>query len=102
MASRELQVSVALAALSASVALAFGGVFSSAAYVGPLLGAALLPHLIGWVGRRWTRSGWTTALLSVGGLVVYLLAFELGSLTRLAVSPFPGTLARASEATTLM
>lgn len=83
MASRELQVSVALAALSASVALAFGGVFSSAAYLAPLLGAALLPHLLGWITRRWTRSGQTTALVSVGGLLVYLLAFELGSPTRL-------------------
>jgi transglutaminase-like putative cysteine protease len=84
MASRELQVSVALAALSATVALAFGGVFSSAAYLGPLLGAALLPHLIGWVSRRWTSSGSAAALLSAGGLLVYLGAFELGSPSRLA------------------
>ena len=105
MAPRELQVSVALAALSASVALALGGVFSSAAYVGPLLGAALLPHLLGWVTRRWTRSGQTSALVSAGALLVYLLSFELGSPARLVHQlssgwhvvlhgrlPFPATL----------
>ncbi len=71
MATRELPVSVALAALSATVALAFGAVFASGAYVGPLLGAALLPHAIGWITRRWTRSGTRGAAIAVVGLAVY-------------------------------
>jgi transglutaminase-like putative cysteine protease len=71
MATRELPVSVALAALSATVALAFGAVFASGAYVGPLVGAALLPHAIGWITRRWTRSGTRGAAIAAVGLAVY-------------------------------
>ena len=71
MATRELPVSVTLAALSATVALAFGAVFTSGAYVGPLVGAALLPHAIGWITRRWTRSGTVGAAIAAVGLVVY-------------------------------
>ncbi len=84
MEPRELRVSVALAALSAVVALSFSAVFVSDAYVGPLLGAALLPHLLGWLTRRWNRSPLTAALVSGGGLALYLLAFELGSPSRVA------------------
>jgi transglutaminase-like putative cysteine protease len=71
MATRELPVSVALAALSATAALAFGAVFTSGAYVGPLVGAALLPHAIGWITRRWTRSGTRGAAIAAVGLVLY-------------------------------
>lgn len=71
MAARELPVSVALAALSATVALVFGAVFASGAYVGPLLGAALLPHAIGWITRRWTRSGARGVAIAAVGLAVY-------------------------------
>jgi transglutaminase-like putative cysteine protease len=71
MAAREFPVSVALAALSATVALAFGAAFASDAYVAPLVGAALLPHAIGWITRRWTRSGTRGAAIAALGLVVY-------------------------------
>jgi transglutaminase-like putative cysteine protease len=71
MATRELPVSVTLAALSATVALAFGAVFTSGAYVGPLVGAALLPHAIGWITRRWTRSGTRGVAIAAVALVVY-------------------------------
>jgi transglutaminase-like putative cysteine protease len=71
MATRELPVSVALAALSATVALAFGAIFASDAYVGPLIGAALLPHAIGWIVRRWNTSQARGAVVSGVGLVVY-------------------------------
>jgi hypothetical protein len=75
MAARELPVSVALAALSATVALAFGAVFASGAYVAPLVGAALLPHAIGWVTRRWTRSGTRgAATVALGQLTVIVPA----------------------------
>ncbi|HSO94466.1 MAG TPA: transglutaminaseTgpA domain-containing protein, partial [Acidimicrobiia bacterium] len=89
MAAREFPVSVALAALSATVALAFGAVFSSNAYVGPLVGAAVLPHAIGWISRRWTRSGARGAALTLFGLVVYTAGL-LGS-------PGPGSLSRLTD-----
>lgn len=89
MAARELPVSVALAALSATVALAFGAVFASNAYLGPLVGAALLPHAIGWITRRWTRSGTTGVVVAALGLVVYTAGL-LGS-------PGPGTVSRLTD-----
>jgi len=79
MAARELPVSVALAGLSASVALTFGAVFASTAYVAPLVAAAVLPHLLGWLTRRWTRSGIASALVSGAGFVVAAVAWS-GSL----------------------
>jgi transglutaminase-like putative cysteine protease/type II secretory pathway pseudopilin PulG len=82
MASRELPVSVALAAVSAAVALNFGALVTSNAYIGPVLGAALLPHALGWVTRRWTRSGIWGALVSLFGLCVYASALE-GSPSRI-------------------
>ena len=89
MAARELPVSVALAALSATVALAFGAVFASGAYVAPLVGAALLPHAIGWVTRRWTRSGTRGAATVALGLVVYTAGL-LGA-------PGPATVSRLTD-----
>lgn len=74
MASRELPVSVALAALSATVGFAFGGVFASNAYIGPVVGAALLPHVIGWVARRWTRSSLRVAAFNAVAFLVYAAA----------------------------
>ncbi len=81
MASRELPVSVALAAVSAAVALNFSAVLASSAYLGPVLGAALLPHALGWATRRWTRSGVWGALVSVLAFFLYAGALE-GSPTR--------------------
>jgi transglutaminase-like putative cysteine protease len=82
MATRELPVSVALAALSASVALSFGAIFASDAYLGPLLVAAVLPHALGWVTRRWTRSAAASAVVAGAGLLLAAVAWT-GSLTRL-------------------
>ena len=70
MATRELPVSVALAALSASIALSFGAVFASASFLGPLIVAALLPHALGWTIRRITPSTAVQALASLVGAVV--------------------------------
>jgi len=81
MATRELPVSVALAALSAAVALSFGAVFTSAAFLGPLLAAALLPHALAWGTRRMSTSAAVQALVSLAGLVVLagVLAGSLGA-----------------------
>ena len=83
MASRELPVSIALAALSAAAALSFGAVFASDAYVGAVLGAALLPHALGWVTRRWTPSAIWGAAVSLAGLVLYVGALGQASPSRL-------------------
>jgi transglutaminase-like putative cysteine protease len=80
MATRELPVSVALAALSASIALSFGAVFTSAAFLGPLLVAAVAPHALGWVTRRVTPSVAVQTLASLFGVVV-LAAVVAGSLS---------------------
>ncbi len=82
MASRELPVSVALAALSAAAALSFGAAFASDAYLGAVLGAALLPHALGWVTRRWTPSAGWGAAVSAGGLVLYAGALSQASPSR--------------------
>ena len=83
MASRELPVSVALAALSASVALSFGAVFASDAYLAPLAVAAVLPHALGWITRRWTRSGAVNLLVAGVGLLLAAAAWA-GSPSKLA------------------
>ncbi len=69
MASRELPVSVGLAALSASVALVFGAVFASDAWVAPLVVAAVAPHLVCYLTRRLTPS----AAVSLGAGVLAML-----------------------------
>src|SRR5437763_1914550 len=73
MEPRELPAVVALAATSATVALAFGRVFEPSRYLAPVLVAVLLPHLIG-VLCRWRRLGdaitWSAL---AGGLAVYVL-----------------------------
>jgi transglutaminase-like putative cysteine protease len=69
MATRELPVSVALAALSAAIALSFGAVFASDAFLGTVLAAAVLPHALGWVTRRVTASVTAQTLVSLLGLI---------------------------------
>lgn len=81
MAARELPLSVALGALSAAAALAFGGVFASTGYLAAVLGAALLPHALGWATRRATRSGAVSALVAVAGLLLYAVVVAGSDLT---------------------
>ncbi|HEV2310008.1 MAG TPA: DUF3488 domain-containing protein, partial [Acidimicrobiia bacterium] len=81
MATRELPVSVALAALSASIALSFGAVFASASFLGPLVAAALVPHALGWAIRRVTPSSAVQALASLLGAAVLAVALA-GSLSQ--------------------
>lgn len=68
---RTVPVAVALAALSTTVALAFGQVLASGRWVGPLVAAALLPHAIGLV-VRWRRGTATHAWIAYAlGLAVF-------------------------------
>jgi transglutaminase-like putative cysteine protease len=76
MEARSLPVAAALAGLSATVALAFGQVFASGRYAGPLLAAALLPHAIGLV-VRWRRGtvlhAWAAWILGLAVFAVVVL-----------------------------
>lgn len=62
---------LALAALSCAAALSLGRAFSDGSYVAPVLGAAVLPHLLGFAARRWRWPGIAVLALSVLGLVAY-------------------------------
>jgi transglutaminase-like putative cysteine protease len=63
---------IALAALTVVAALSLGRVFASSRFVAPVVVAALLPHLFGWVARRLRRPPWLVLLLSAALLVVFL------------------------------
>ncbi len=76
MAARQLPLVAALAAVSATVALSFGRVFASDRYVLALLGAAVLPHLIGWVVR--SRGG--TPAVGVAASAVGLAGYSIWGL----------------------
>jgi TgpA N-terminal domain/Transglutaminase-like superfamily/Domain of unknown function (DUF4129) len=79
MERQELPVVVALCALSASVALAFGRVFDSTAYVVPLLVAAVLPHVVAAIVRWRGGNGTVTWLASAVTLVLYVFVALPGS-----------------------
>lgn len=76
MESRQLPVVAALAALSATVALAFGRVFESGRYVAPVLAAALLPHAIGLIAR-WRGAKdivvWSSSLVALAVYAVFVM-----------------------------
>jgi transglutaminase-like putative cysteine protease len=73
MASRaRIFAPIALGALSVAAALSLGRVFDSARYVGPVVGAALAPHALGVVTRRYGRAI-PTAFTAPVGLVVYVV-----------------------------
>jgi hypothetical protein len=79
--SAELAV-LALAALSVAAALTLGRVFDSGGFALPVAGAAVLPHALGLVTRRW---GWPvrlTVALSLLGIVGYAVGVIEPSTTR--------------------
>ncbi len=81
---------LALAVLSAVTALAFERVFRDGSYLLPALGAALLPHAIGWIGRqrRWHVA--TPIVVSVLALACYVMWTAVGSTTTFGL-PGPDT-----------
>jgi len=85
---RDLPVTAALILLSISVALAFDRLIGGSRWIVPLVGAAVLAHLIGLVGRATDRSPLVTGIGSgvVLVLVLLVLAPSAGS---------PGSLLRA-------
>jgi transglutaminase-like putative cysteine protease len=73
---------LALAALSAVAALSLGRVVDSSRFVLPVLGAALLPHLLGVLFRRRNWSVWIGVTATLVGLAVYVvLALEPSTTT---------------------
>ena len=63
---------LALAALTVVTALSLGRIFASSRWITPVVIAALLPHSLGWLGRRARRPAWLVLLISAALLVVFL------------------------------
>jgi transglutaminase-like putative cysteine protease len=64
---------VALAALSVAAALGFDRVFASGRWLGPVVGAALIPHVVGTLARRRHWAAALTGALSLVGLLLYVV-----------------------------
>ncbi len=88
-AGGRLAPTLALAAVSASVAVGYGRVVTGSRWVLPLLVIAVAPHLVGWLLRR--RPVALTALASVAVLVV-VVVWGLEAHTLRAGLPGPATL----------
>ncbi len=91
-------VTLALAALSATTAVAFDRVFRDGSYLLPALGAALIPHAIGWLGRRRRWHPMTAVVASLVALGLYASWTAVASTTFLGV---PGSGTPHAIATTL-
>jgi len=73
---------ITLAALSAGAALSLGRVFDGRGFVLPVLGAAVLPFVIGAFGRHRSWPTAVTVSLSALALVLYVVyALELSTTT---------------------
>ena len=95
-AERPAVRSAALALVSAATALAFGRVFRDGGFVPLLLVAALMPHLVGFVGRvrRWTvRRTVVGAALATTMTLVWIV---VGETTAYGV-PTPATATRVGH-----
>lgn len=68
---RSTAVSIALAATSVAAALSFSRVFRYGSFAPALLGAAVLPHAIGALGRKRRWPGPVTLVLGAVGLLVW-------------------------------
>ncbi len=79
--SPERASTLALAVLSAVTAIAFDRVFRDGSYLLPALGAALIPHAIGWLGRRRRWHPATPIAVSLLGLGCYAMWTAVGSTT---------------------
>lgn len=79
---------VALAALTVVAALSLGRIFASGRFVIPAVVAALVPHALGWAGRRLRRPAWFVLLMSAVLLVAFLLV-------RVATTPHGTTVVQA-------
>jgi transglutaminase-like putative cysteine protease len=81
MASRRDAPALALAVLSSAAALSFGRVFRDGSFALPLIGAALLVHAVGLLGRRRRWSPAATVALSIAVLGLYIVWFLVPSTT---------------------
>ena len=88
--TRTPTATLALAMLSAATAVAFDRVFRDGSYLLPALGAAMIPHAIGWLGRRRRWHPVTPIVVSLLALGIYATWIAVGSTTFLGV-PGPDT-----------
>jgi transglutaminase-like putative cysteine protease len=73
-----------LAAVTVVTALSLDRVFSSSRWLFPVVIAAVLPHAIGWIGRRLRRPAWLLIIVSGSALLAFLVL-------RVALTPHAGT-----------
>ncbi|MFI5053275.1 MAG: DUF3488 and DUF4129 domain-containing transglutaminase family protein [Acidimicrobiia bacterium] len=86
MASRaRLLAALTLAALSAVAALSLGRVVDSSRFIVPVLAAALLPHAIGAIARRFNRTTAITLAVSLLGLALFVILAREGSTTSFGI-----------------
>ncbi|MBV8950608.1 MAG: transglutaminase domain-containing protein, partial [Actinobacteria bacterium] len=88
MASRRDAPALALAVLSSAAALSFGRVFRGGAFALPVIGAAIIPHAIGLLGRRRRWPVAATVAASIAALALYVCWFLVPSTTGFGI---PGT-----------
>lgn len=79
--TRDRASTLALATLSAVTAIAFDRVFRDGSYLLPALGAAVIPHAIGWLGRRRRWHVATPIVVSALTLGLYVTWTAVGSTT---------------------
>jgi transglutaminase-like putative cysteine protease len=85
MEPRDLPVTAALAALSVTVALAFGQVLAGDRWVVPVVAAALLSHVVAATVRAFGRPAWMETLASAATLVIGVLVATSGGPSPVAV-----------------
>jgi transglutaminase-like putative cysteine protease len=71
--SRSDLAAVALAALSVAAGLGFDRVFATGRWLAPVVGAAIVPHLLGALVRRRRWSALIAGAISLTGLVLYVV-----------------------------
>lgn len=89
---------LALAAVTAAVAVGMGRLFAGASYLLPLVGAAVVAHAAMWAGRWLRRSLALSALSAAGGVALVATWLLLPETATLSLVPGPATLTAARDA----
>ncbi|HVM01563.1 MAG TPA: DUF3488 and transglutaminase-like domain-containing protein, partial [Acidimicrobiales bacterium] len=89
---------LALAAVTAAVAVGMGRLFAGTSYLAPLLGAAGVAHAGMWAGRRYRWPLAASALAAVGGAALVATWSLFPETATLRVVPGPATLAAGRDA----
>jgi transglutaminase-like putative cysteine protease len=85
-----LYAAAALAAVTVAAALGLGRVFDDGGFALPIIGAAVLPHVVGAVARNWRWPGWVIVVVTAGVLLLYA-AFVIAPESTAYGFPWVGT-----------